>query len=378
MTDKITDNKTDNTAKKIRIARVKIRPYSPAETFITELPVKKGDWVAVNKEHGIEVGNIIERPFNISISGKCNIPLIERIASKEEIDAYWENLEREKKAWKFCEERARHYGLSMKLVRVERQFEGQKIIFYYVAENRVDFRELVKDLVRGLKNRIEMRQIGVRHEAKMVGGIGCCGREVCCANFIREFAPVSIKMAKVQNLPLNPNKISGICGRLLCCLSYEYETYKGLQAELPSLGKSIEIEMGGEGKVIRQNVLKGTVTVLMPDGDEIELYIGEDGEAAMPYQQEAEDRRLDNDNRGKDDNLRIDEETAEGHEDGDNKDDGNNGNRKDHNKNRSGNQDNETGNAQGDGAKKEQSKERPRGQKKKRGRRRKGAKKGGG
>ncbi len=266
-----------------KIVRVSIRPYRPPEHFLVkDLDIDEGEWVVVPQEHGFEVGQLIERPVEVDLPPQNFPPPIERLASTEEIESYFDNLEREKQAWKFCDERARHYGLSMKLVRVERQFDGKKITFYYFAENRVDFRELVKDLVRGLKTRVEMRQIGVRHEAKMVGGIGCCGREVCCATFIKEFAPVSIKMAKAQNLPLNPNKISGICGRLLCCLTFEYETYKDLQAELPSLGKSIELKTG-EAKVIRQNVLKGTVTVLLPDGEEAELPVGEDGEVETEF-----------------------------------------------------------------------------------------------
>ncbi len=261
-----------------KIVRVSIRPYRVPKFYtVGDLEIEKGEWVVVPEPHGIEVGEVIERPINIDLPQEKLPPEILRLASTEEIERYFENLEQEKDAWRFCADRARHYNLAMKLVRVERQFDGKKITFYYFAENRIDFRELVKDLVRGLRTRVEMRQIGVRHEAKMIGGIGCCGRELCCATFINEFAPVSIKMAKAQNLPLNPNKISGICGRLLCCLTYEYETYKDLQAELPSLGKFIELGEG-EAKVIRQNVLKSTVTVLMPDGEEVELPVGEDGE----------------------------------------------------------------------------------------------------
>ena len=129
----------------------------------------------------------------------------------------------------------------MKLTRVERYFNGSKIIFYFTAENRVDFRELVKDLVQEFRTRVEIRQIGVRHETKMLGGIGCCGRELCCSSFIKNFAPVSIKMAKEQNLPLNPAKISGVCNRLLCCLTYEYETYQRLRKDMPKPGKTLTL-----------------------------------------------------------------------------------------------------------------------------------------
>ena len=152
----------------------------------------------------------------------------------------------------------------MKLIRVERYFNGSKIIFYFTAENRVDFRQLVKDLVQEFRTRVEMRQIGVRHETKMVGGLGCCGLELCCSSYINNFAPVSIKMAKEQNLPLNPVKISGICNRLLCCLTYEYATYRDIKKEMPRPGKKLTIE-GKTYKVIQQSVLDETVTVIDQD-----------------------------------------------------------------------------------------------------------------
>ncbi|MCJ7600210.1 MAG: hypothetical protein MUO63_01760, partial [Desulfobulbaceae bacterium] len=145
---------------------------------------------------------------------------------------------------------------------------GSKIIFYFTAENRVDFRQLVKDLVQEFRTRVEMRQIGVRHETKMLGGLGCCGRELCCSSYINNFAPVSIKMAKEQNLPLNPVKISGICNRLLCCLTYEYSTYRDIKKEMPRPGKKLTIE-GKTYKVIQQSVLEETVTVVDQDNPDI-------------------------------------------------------------------------------------------------------------
>jgi hypothetical protein len=162
----------------------------------------------------------------------------------------------------------------MKLIRVESFFDGSKVVFFYSAENRVDFRELVKDLVKALRTRVEMRQIGIRHEAKMLGGMGSCGRELCCSSYLKGFDPISIKMAKAQNLPLNPSKISGLCGRLLCCLTYEYNTYLALKKELPTLGKPCRTP-AGEGKVVRQNILKQTITVALPDGG-IADFTGED------------------------------------------------------------------------------------------------------
>jgi hypothetical protein len=157
----------------------------------------------------------------------------------------------------------------MNLVKVEALFDRSKIIFYFTADGRLDFRELVRDLVGRFRTRIEMRQVGVRHEAKLLGGLGSCGRELCCSTFLQDFEPVSVKMAKEQNLSLNPTKISGLCGRLMCCLTYEYEAYHSLKRGLPKLGKRVKLAPGVEGKVIRQNVLKRLVTVILDDGREV-------------------------------------------------------------------------------------------------------------
>jgi cell fate regulator YaaT (PSP1 superfamily) len=158
----------------------------------------------------------------------------------------------------------------MNLVMVEALFDVSKIIFYFTADGRVDFRELVKDLVQKYRTRIEMRQIGVRNQTKMVGGLGNCGRELCCTKFINRFEPVSVKMAKEQNLSLNPAKISGLCGRLMCCLSYEYDHYVQMKKKLPRVNRQIKTKQGA-GKVIRQNVLMNTITVLMENGKEAEV-----------------------------------------------------------------------------------------------------------
>jgi len=155
----------------------------------------------------------------------------------------------------------------MNLVKVERFFNGGKIIFYFTAENRVDFRELVKNLVQEFRTRVEMRQIGVRHETKMLGGLGCCGRELCCSSFIQNFESVSIKMAKEQNLPLNPAKISGACNRLLCCLNYEYKTYKTIRKDMPKVGKKITLN-DRLYKVRQHNVLKESIVVIDAEGEE--------------------------------------------------------------------------------------------------------------
>ena len=158
----------------------------------------------------------------------------------------------------------------MKLIGVESFLDGSKIIFYFISEGRVDFRALVKDLASAFKTRIEMRQVGVRNEAKMIGGLGTCGREFCCCAFLKEFEPVSVKMAKEQNLALNPQKISGACGRLMCCLAYEVDTYSEMKKDLPKVGKRV-VTPKGPGKVSHQNIMNQTVKVALDDGKEVEV-----------------------------------------------------------------------------------------------------------
>lgn len=259
----------------IVLIAVRFRPKWPLSHYNAgNIPVMDAEWVVVPSEHGIEVGRILGRPVVIKMPLKAIPPKVERLASTHEIELYYRNLDREKVARDVCAEHVRVLGLSMKIVRVESFFDGSKIVFYYSAEGRVDFRELVKDLVKTLRTRVEMRQIGIRHETKMIGGIGCCGREFCCASFLKDFDPVSIKMAKTQNLPLNPSKISGICGRLLCCLTYEYGTYLELTKDMPLLGKLCDTP-AGQGKVVRIGILSQTVTVVFPDNTQIEFKVSE-------------------------------------------------------------------------------------------------------
>lgn len=229
----------------------------------------RNEVVMIQTDHGPEPATVAGPGPDFSeepdtLKGRVNYSITRR-ASHDEIDKFENLLTREADAHKTCQAHIARHNLGMKLSRVERYFNGSKIIFYFTAENRVDFRELVKDLVQEFRTRVEIRQIGVRHETKMVGGIGCCGRELCCASFIKDFAPVSIKMAKEQNLPLNPTKISGVCNRLLCCLTYEYDTYHALRKGMPKPGRALYKE-GVELKVIQTNVLKGTVTVVPISG----------------------------------------------------------------------------------------------------------------
>ncbi|TBV82273.1 MAG: hypothetical protein EYX74_03110 [Desulfobulbaceae bacterium] len=202
-----------------------------------------------------------------SVHAKTGIPLVFRRAEREELAKYRNLQIREREDFLSGRQLIAKHDLPMKLIKVERFFNGSKIIFYFTAENRVDFRELVKDMVQKFRTRIEIRQVGVRHETKMLGGIGCCGRELCCNSFIRNFAPVSIKMAKEQGLALNPAKISGVCNRLLCCLTYEFSTYQQLRRQMPKPGKIVTLD-GRDFKVLKVNILEETLEVNTPDDPE--------------------------------------------------------------------------------------------------------------
>jgi len=233
--------------------------------------LKIGDKVMVITEEGPAIGCVCTEPQNrISNMPKRPLKKIFRLATKEEIEKYERISIQEEDVYNYCLKRAKERSLSMRLVSVERRFDGSKIVVYFTADGRVDFRELVKDLVGKFRTRIEMRQIGVRHQAKMVGALGTCGRPLCCSTFLNNFAPVTIRMAKEQNLSLNPGKISGMCGRLMCCLTYEHEYYEKIKKDLVKIGKKVRTKQG-EGKVIRQNVLKESVTVELESGEEIEI-----------------------------------------------------------------------------------------------------------
>ena len=232
--------------------------------------LKKGDKVMVVTENGPAIGCVCTQPQNRSEGGpNRKLKTIFRLATKEEIDSYEKSCNLEGQVHEYCHLKVKERSLPMRLVSVERRFDGSKVIVYFTADGRVDFRQLVKDLVGKFRTRIEMRQIGVRHQAKMVGGLGSCGRALCCSAFLNNFDPVTIKMAKKQNISLNPNKISGMCGRLMCCLSYEYDHYAKIKTRLPKIGKRV-MTKAGEGKIIRQNVLKETLTVALDSGSEIE------------------------------------------------------------------------------------------------------------
>ncbi|MFH1058092.1 MAG: stage 0 sporulation family protein, partial [Pseudomonadota bacterium] len=235
--------------------------------------VKTGDHVIVETEQGLALGEVVRGPLpQVEVELRPQdqeLKQVYRMATEEDQEQERQNAHLEREAYGFCQERITARKLDMNLVKVEVFFDRSKMVFYFTAEGRLDFRELVRDLVAKFRTRVELRQIGVRHEAKLLGGLGSCGRELCCATFLKDFEPVSVKMAKEQNLSLNPTKISGLCGRLMCCLTYEYQTYLALKKGLPKVGKKVTIFPEVEVKVLRQNVLENKVTVLMPDNKEL-------------------------------------------------------------------------------------------------------------
>lgn len=237
-----------------------------------EIALEKGSHVVVETTRGIEYGEVVVAPREVP-DEEVVAPLkqVLRRATPEDQQQIEANREKEKKAFQVALEKIAVHELPMKLISVEQTFDGNKIIFYFTADGRIDFRELVKDLAAVFRTRIELRQIGVRDEAKMVGGLGCCGRELCCASWLADFAPVSIRMAKEQNLSLNPTKISGICGRLMCCLKYENDVYEEAKAGYPEIGTSV-LAPEGEGKIVAINIFRKTLSVELQESKAIREY----------------------------------------------------------------------------------------------------------
>ena len=237
----------------------KIYYFSPGN-----MEIKTGDHVIVETARGIEYGYVVLGSRDVEES-KVIQPLksVIRMATKDDKNKEQLNRAKEKDAFKICQEKIRKHNLEMKLIDVEYTFDNNKILFYFTADGRIDFRELVKDLASVFKTRIELRQVGVRDETKIVGGVGICGRALCCHSYLTEFIPVSIKMAKEQNLSLNPTKISGVCGRLMCCLKNEEETYEYLNSKLPGIGDYVTTDDGLKGEVQSVNVLRQLVKVIV-------------------------------------------------------------------------------------------------------------------
>ena len=246
----------------------KVYFFSPGK-----LEIHHGDNVIVETARGVEFGNVVTGPREVE-EERISQPLksVIRIANKDDYRREEKNREKEKEAFSICQEKIRKHGLEMKLIDAEYTFDNNKVLFYFTADGRIDFRELVKDLASVFRTRIELRQIGVRDETKIRGGLGICGRELCCHTYLTEFAPVSIKMAKEQNLSLNPSKISGVCGRLMCCLTNEEQNYEELNSRLPAVGDTVTTPEKLKGDVQAVNVLRQLVKVVVTlDNDEKEV-----------------------------------------------------------------------------------------------------------
>jgi cell fate regulator YaaT (PSP1 superfamily) len=245
-----------------KIVAVSLQPTGHLYNYLVgELALKRGDRVLVESEAGTRIGTVEIEPHEPArtLNLTAMKPIV-RLASERDVRIEEDTLSREAQAERLCVNRVRERGLPMKLIKVEYTYDGRKAVFYFTAENRVDFRDLVRDLANTLRIRVEMKQIGARDETKVTGGIGPCGRELCCSSWLRDFEAVTVKMAREQGLALNPSRLAGMCGRLKCCLRYEYATYVELKRALPNIGRRVE-SVKGDGKVVRHNTLKQTVLI---------------------------------------------------------------------------------------------------------------------
>jgi len=256
------------------------------------LSLRSGDEVIVPTSKGVEFGTVVTPPCEIPDSNMPkDIKKVVRRATDRDRQQKERNEARKDRAFRKCQELIARHELAMKLIDIDYAFDGSSITFYFTAEGRVDFRALVRDLASALKTRIELRQIGVRDEAKMIGGLGPCGRTLCCALFLNEFQPISIRMAKEQHLPLNPAKISGVCGRLMCCLRYEQDVYRRFLLRVPAIGETVDTERG-EARVVGHDVLEERVILELEDGEKFDLpadYFGPEPEELDIEEEEAED-----------------------------------------------------------------------------------------
>jgi cell fate regulator YaaT (PSP1 superfamily) len=255
-----------------KIVGISLRPTGHIYSYLAgDDDLRRGQRVLVDTEGGTRIGTVEVEPHPAARTLDLNSlrPIIRAALDSDENEEQ-ENLLREARARRLCLERIRERGLQMKHVNVDFTLDGRKAVFYFIAEGRVDFRELVRDLANTLRVRVEMKQIGARDESKVTGGVGPCGRELCCSSWLRDFDAVTVKMAREQGLALNPSRLAGMCGRLKCCLRYEYATYVELKRGLPAQGKRVQ-SVKGDGKVLRQNVLKQTVTIqLESDGSVVD------------------------------------------------------------------------------------------------------------
>ena len=257
----------------IKVVEVKQRESGNTTHYIAgNFCFSAGDYVIVESDRGLDYGEVLSGEELIPDKGipQKTLRKIIRVATSNDIEKIDRNRKTAKEAIKTCNKKIAERNLNMKLIDAELSFDCSKIIFYFSAEERVDFRDLVKDLAKIFKARIELKQVGVRDEAKMFGGFGQCGRELCCARFLKDFEPVTIKMAKDQNLPLNPTKISGVCGRLMCCLSYEHKCYKESAKGLPKISQRVKTK-DGQGKIVDVNYLKRIAVAELEDGRHVKI-----------------------------------------------------------------------------------------------------------
>ena len=256
----------DNQPEPPKIVAVSLQRTGHLHTFLSAgLELKRGDRVVIESEIGTRIGTVEIEPHEPALTlDLAELKPVMRLAGAHDSRVEEDSLSREAYAERLCAERIRQRGLPMKLVTVDYNLEGRKAVFYFSADNRIDFRELVRDLAQALRVRVEMKQIGHRDETKVIGAIGPCGRELCCSSWLRDFDSVTVKMARDQGLALNPSRLAGMCGRLKCCLRYEYATYLELKRALPNAGKRVE-SVKGNGKVLRQNILKQTVLIQLDE-----------------------------------------------------------------------------------------------------------------
>jgi cell fate regulator YaaT (PSP1 superfamily) len=275
-----------------QILGVKFNDYGQVYFFSSgPFVVQEGQSVIVRTDQGMGLGKVVTvRPGEAEEPSEEEHKPIYRLANDDDLRTVAENERLAREAFRFCRECIRRLDLAMKLVDVEVHFDRSKMVFFFTAPGRIDFRELIKDLVREYRTRIELRQIGVRHETQMLGAIGNCGQICCCRRFLRKFAPVTIKMAKEQNLFLNPTKISGICGRLLCCLSYEQQGYEEFHKQCPKIGKKYQTTLG-QVKILRSNFFKKTLTLWVEGLEEKEIPLEQWQQISKKGQQQAEERQ---------------------------------------------------------------------------------------
>ncbi|MFP4347475.1 MAG: PSP1 domain-containing protein [Thermodesulfobacteriota bacterium] len=273
-----------------KVVGVRFKPAGKVYDFNAgAFVLKMGDPVIVETEQGLGLGVVAVDPIYRD-AGPTDRPLkkVFRLATENDFEQREKNIEIEKQAYLFCQQCIARLGIQMHLFTVESTFDANKLTFFFTAEGRVDFRELVKVLVKEFRIRIEMRQVGIRNQAKMCGGMGRCGRELCCSSFLEKFEPVSIRMAKEQGLSLNPTKISGQCGRLMCCLTYENTTYHELKSTFPKIGRMVNTPEG-KAKVIRHNIICNRIAVRTEDNREIEFNLDD-----LPPKPQSKPRNLDN------------------------------------------------------------------------------------